>query len=676
MGIGLGPRQARGIGGGVAQDAANALLQGQAIGPAAVQALHHGVETIPQALHLGGLDQPFLFIEAVAGVPGALQLLEHLGLGGLARMQLQAEFAEPLGLQAAIHHVQRRALLGDEQDPPAERQIVGDHVGDGLGLAGAGRAVEDEILAAGRGEYRRQLRRIRRQRGEKFGRSHLAIQLALARKAAAAEVGAGFAGALQQVPHQRAFHQLVAALGEVLPHQVLGEGELTEQQLAAHLEAGQVAHRAADLGPDPVHVDAVAIPGQGAIEPGNVQVEIVAQQFQQGEVEARLVLEQVQGDAAGGALPFQAHRQQDQRGTVMLGIVGGLFPAQETQRQVEGIGTALVEVAAGAPIELYQGRVQLGRIQGGDHLAAGQGTAGVLVLQILVFTRLVQHRVATAYRQVRQRHQAQRPALGQAIFQRRRLGAEQGHAAGVFRHVQQAVAGGEVEQLALPKRQATDRGGRCGLDVHVEGWQRRGLFQGFARQQQAVQGGGELSGHRQWADALQAGATDVQGQHETVVFQLALGQLHRLAEGRRRGGGGLGGLEYQQVLERHPLAHRLGVVGEQLGEFLGLQPDPGERMTVGDHQQRVEARLFQGRAGEQREIQAGGQATVEDGAGRADLLALALEAGRRHCVGQLQAAQGRPERRTELPDPAARLPLVTIQRRGLAGAAQDLGGSA
>ena len=565
-------------------------------------------------------------------------------------MQLQAEFAKPLGFQAAIHHVQRRALLGDEQHPPTERQVVGDHVGDGLGLAGAGRAVEDEILATGRGQHRRQLRGIRRQWGEEFGRGDLAIQLALTGEAAAAQVGAGFRGAFQQVTHQRAFHQLVAALGEVLPHQVLGEGELAEQQFVADLEAGQVAHRTADLGPDPVHVDAVAIAGQRAVEPGNVQVEVVAQELQQGQVEARLVLEQVQGDAAGGALPFQAHRQQDQRRAVVLGIVGGLFPAQETQRQVEGVGAALVEIAAGAAIEFHQGRVQLGGIQGGDHLAAGQGAAGVFVVEILVLAGLVQHGVAPAHRQIRQRHQAQCPALGQAILQRRRLGAEQGHAAGVVRHMQQAIAGGEIEQLALPQRQAADRGGRRRLDVHVEGRQRRGFFQGFAWQQQAVGIDGRLAGHRQRADPLQAGAADIQRQHETLVVQLPLGQLHGLAERGRRRGGGLGGLEDQQVLERHPLAHRLGVVGQQLGELLGLQPDPGEGMAAGDDQERVETGLFQRRAGEQGQIQAGGQAAVEDGARRADLLALALETGRRYRVGQLQTAQRRPERRTQLPD--------------------------
>ncbi|MDR6354844.1 hypothetical protein Q3H58_001515 [Pseudomonas psychrotolerans] len=53
VGVGGGPGQARGVGGGIAQHAADALLQGQAIGPAAVQALDHGIEAITQALHLG-----------------------------------------------------------------------------------------------------------------------------------------------------------------------------------------------------------------------------------------------------------------------------------------------------------------------------------------------------------------------------------------------------------------------------------------------------------------------------------------------------------------------------------------------------------------------------------------------------------------------------------------------
>ena len=99
-------------------------------------------------------------------------------------------------------------------------------------------------------------------------------------------------------------------------------------------------------------------------------------------------------------------------------------------------------------------------------------------------------------------------------------------------------------------------------------------------------------------------------------------------------------------------------------------------MAAGDDEQRIETGLFQRRAGEQGEIQAGGQAAVEDGARRADLLALALEAGRRHRVGQLQTAQRRPQGRTQLPDASPRAALVPVQRRGLAGAAQDLGGRA
>ena len=76
------------------------------------------------------------------------QLLQHVALFGLVGVQLQTERADADGVETLFHHLKRRHLLRDKQHRAALRKRVGDQRGDGLGFAGAGRAVEDKALAA------------------------------------------------------------------------------------------------------------------------------------------------------------------------------------------------------------------------------------------------------------------------------------------------------------------------------------------------------------------------------------------------------------------------------------------------------------------------------------------------------------------------------------------------
>ena len=80
-------------------------------------------------------------------VEGALQLLQQVALGHLVGVHLQAEGVEADFRQTFLHHLQGCHLLGYEKHTAVVVQGVGDHVGDGLALAGAGRAVKDEAAA-------------------------------------------------------------------------------------------------------------------------------------------------------------------------------------------------------------------------------------------------------------------------------------------------------------------------------------------------------------------------------------------------------------------------------------------------------------------------------------------------------------------------------------------------
>jgi hypothetical protein len=65
-------------------------------------------------------------------------------------VQVEGEHAHADGVQPASDDVQRRPLLGDEQHPFAVGDGPGEQVGDGLGLARSGRALQDERAAGGR----------------------------------------------------------------------------------------------------------------------------------------------------------------------------------------------------------------------------------------------------------------------------------------------------------------------------------------------------------------------------------------------------------------------------------------------------------------------------------------------------------------------------------------------
>lgn len=88
---------------------------------------------------------PFRWIDLPRCSPRRLQLRQEMPTIGLVRMEFDAMVAQPMFAQAAIHHVQRRRLLRDEQHRLAHAQAVRDHVGDRLTLARTRRSDDHEI---------------------------------------------------------------------------------------------------------------------------------------------------------------------------------------------------------------------------------------------------------------------------------------------------------------------------------------------------------------------------------------------------------------------------------------------------------------------------------------------------------------------------------------------------
>ena len=214
----------------------NIVEQAALIRVEVVQLPGQHIELVAQLGHGIDLFLPVLPVGSGAdGLHRRLVLRQHVFLIGLVGVQLQAEFLQSHALEAVVHHLQSRGFFGHEEHGLAMRQTVRNHVRDGLALAGAGWPDEHEILAAPGGQHGRKLRGIRRKRGVHLVGLHLVVdgggvgESHLFREDAALRGG--------NLAYNRVAEQVGAAVAQILPHQVFGEGESAEHAEFLHLPA-------------------------------------------------------------------------------------------------------------------------------------------------------------------------------------------------------------------------------------------------------------------------------------------------------------------------------------------------------------------------------------------------------------------------------------------------------
>ena len=65
-------------------------------------------------------------------------------------MEFKTCIANPRHVEAALYHIECSHFFGDEQYGFAVGDSAGNDIGDGLGLAGSGRALNDKISATAR----------------------------------------------------------------------------------------------------------------------------------------------------------------------------------------------------------------------------------------------------------------------------------------------------------------------------------------------------------------------------------------------------------------------------------------------------------------------------------------------------------------------------------------------
>ncbi|MNZ80561.1 hypothetical protein D3C78_992010 [compost metagenome] len=307
-------------------------------------------------------------------------------------MDFQAELAKPYLAQSAIHHVQCSDFLRDEENAFIQCDELGNHVDDGLALAGARRTNQHEIRTLGGGQHGRQLRGVIGQRAEHLAWTVFDIQQAILgeRRARAVSIPWG----IQQMAHNRVLPQGFSALAEVFPHQVLGEREHRQHDVLADFPALDVLDGMGNAAPDCTDIQPRIISWQLALGYAKVKVEVLPQHFQQRWVEPRFVVMQNEGKPRACTLAPKRHRHQDQRRAVTLPLAVFTGPGKEAESKEQGISPSLLHVCPGSPVEFDKAAFQLGLRQPDIHLVAREGIQSMLSPDILAFAGFIKLLVA------------------------------------------------------------------------------------------------------------------------------------------------------------------------------------------------------------------------------------------------------------------------------------------
>ena len=241
-------------------------------------------------------------------------------------MQLQAKRPQANVAQAPVHHLQRGHFFGHEQHRLALGQAVRNQVGDSLALAGAGRAFKHQVTAGVHRANGFQLRRVGQQRRQNVLRRVAGVEPV--KFAGRAFSGKGLAGVVHQVPHDAALPELLGAVLQVFPHQILGERKNAQVRLLQHFPLRNFAHRQPERLQHLRHINALVIQRQH-VQPRDLQLEIGFQQMQQRRVDDGFVVMAQQAKAAAYRLALQRDRNQQQRRQVHGFSAWRLSPAQQ-----------------------------------------------------------------------------------------------------------------------------------------------------------------------------------------------------------------------------------------------------------------------------------------------------------------------------------------------------------
>ena len=454
-------------------------------------------------------------------------------------------------------------------------------------------------------------------------------------------------------------------------------------RLLQHFPLRNFAHRQPERLQHVAHVNALVV-RRHRFQAGDLQLEAGLEQVQQRRVDDGLVVMAYQAKAAAHRLALQRDRNQEQRRQVhRLGIVG-LGPAQQADRQVERVGAALFQPGPGGAVDRQQVAVQRVLRRPRQQFPVAQGLQRHVVERRAACALRVhlRHARVGAFHQFGQRPDLELGAVGQRVFEPGQVGRDELQRGLGRLEIEQPVAQRQVEQPRFP-------GGQAPLGRVVRARIKRRQRIGVKRRQQrhCLDGRRSALGQRlarhagkrarwQRPDLRFACAVDVDGITKAGVFeQLGMALLHGDPQRRPLAGvpGHAGGFKHQQLAAVDALANRLHIIDQHIGKRRQVQPDADPGMAFLQQNDRAQAGLLQTGGKQHRQVQAGGDARLQDTVGRADFLAVAAEGSRRLDVFEIFRRDRAVDAGHLFPDHIAAFRLVAVHRQLGVGGAQQPG---
>ena len=682
---GVRPRHARRLSACLRDASADRVEHRHPVRIRTVKRVHQAIELLAQAREALGLARPVFRRSLARTVERGGKLLHDLCLFRFGRVQFQAERPESDVVQSPVDDRQRRQLFRHEKDGLALPEAVRNEIGDGLALAGTGWTFEDQVASGIDGANRLQLRRVGQQRRQDVLRPMRHVQVV--ELALMDDVRKRLAGILDEMLHDPVGLQLLAAVLEVFPHQVLGEGENSQVGLLQHLPLGNLGDGEPECLQHAGHVEALVVQGK-RLQPGDAKLETGLEQLQERRVDDGFVVMSSESEARSNRLALQRHRDQQYRRAVHdIGLVD-FRPLQQADGKVQGVGAAFFQADARGGVDGQQMAVERIGLHARQQLVLAQRLECHVVQRTATRAPVGVHlRYAGigAFHEVGQGANLEVAPFEQRVFQQRKVGSDQLQRGLRRLEIEQPVAQRQVEQARFPLRQAPVRRVIArqveraqGVDVELGQVRHRldGRW-GFCRF--VFTRRGDDDARWQGFDLQFASPVDVHRIAEGVsVLQVGQTLLHGDPQARPMAvvSGHAGGLEHQQLATVDALAHGLHVIGQRVGKARRVKPHtyPGVRLL---HQHDgAQARLFEGRGEQQGEVQAGGDAAFQDAVRRADFLSVGAERCGRLCILKTFGRHGAVDRRNLLPDVLAAFRLVAVQGQLAVRRVQQLRGLA
>ena len=241
-------------------------------------------------------------------------------------MKFQAEGAKPYVIQPTVNDLQCRHLLRHKQDRLAFGQVVCNEVGNGLALTCAWWALKNQIAASINGADSFQLGRVGQQRSQDVLRLMSLIQSV--EFTAIAFACKGLSRVLNQVLDYAVGLELLSAVLQVLPHEVLLKGEDSQMGLFEDFPLRNFANCKPKRLKDFCDVYSLVI-GWNDVQARNAQFKAIPEQLQKSWIDNGLVVMSTEAEPRANRLTLQGYWNQ-QNGSKVFGLsLFGLSPFEQ-----------------------------------------------------------------------------------------------------------------------------------------------------------------------------------------------------------------------------------------------------------------------------------------------------------------------------------------------------------